>query len=323
MSLRFIRFWGSWGLLVTTAVGVSAQTSYELLFVADRGTQSVHRFDPMTGTHLGEIGKGFLSDARDVTVDASRGEINVFEGNGRIVRFDYSTGLYKGGWNVMPNAAGFHRAQNGEYLAWSATMLTRYSAAGVSLASYAAAAGFNIRGADVAANGGAGFLYIGMRDPANSSNRSTMRWNLANGSNDLNQLWFADRLNFRSNLALNTYESFGDRWIELDISSSAGLSFTNPVNLTTTALRLGQPSWGHSYPGTRGIGYVPARNAANTGGLVIRYDADTGTLRGTFGEGRLQDPVGSATVLAPEPGTMIALGLGLAGLVAKRRRRKN
>jgi len=296
------------------------QTSYELLLVADQGTKSVQRFDPMTGRSLGQFGNGILNGALDIGVNQSTGEVHVHEGGGRILKFDYSTGLYRGRWDVMGNAIGFHRTQGGSFLAWSTNVVALYNSNGTFDRSFTMAAGVNIRGADIAANGGNGLLLVGTRNAADSPH--TRGYDLANNTNSLNQFWIMDRATYRSNIGVNTFEISGSRYIERDVSSGSFLDFRGQLNVTTIASRLGQPAWGHVYPGTLGLAYVPARNAANTAGLIIRYDSDYGILRGTFGEGVLNDPRGSAIVLAPEPGTMIALGLGLAGIVARRRRKR-
>jgi hypothetical protein len=54
---------------------------------------------------------------------------------------------------------------------------------------------------------------------------------------------------------------------------------------------------------------------------LIRYNPNINAANSTVFVNGLDDQIyGSAIVLAPEPGTMIALGLGLAAVV---RRRKN
>jgi len=54
-------------------------------------------------------------------------------------------------------------------------------------------------------------------------------------------------------------------------------------------------------------------------GTITYYDNMT-SIRGQFGGGVLRDPVFMETVLAPEPGTMLALGAGLAAILRRRRK---
>lgn len=68
--------------------------------------------------------------------------------------------------------------------------------------------------------------------------------------------------------------------------------------------------------------YVAGRNSANTSGLVALSNTRFfGTSLRTFGTGILQNPTSVAVVIAPEPGTMLALGFGAAALLRRRNRR--
>jgi hypothetical protein len=68
------------------------------------------------------------------------------------------------------------------------------------------------------------------------------------------------------------------------------------------------------------IMYIAGRNAANTAGLIERWDPVISSFGGTFGGSVLQNPVSMAVVVAPEPGTLLALG-GLTLAVVRRRRK--
>jgi len=61
------------------------------------------------------------------------------------------------------------------------------------------------------------------------------------------------------------------------------------------------------------------RNAANTSGIISRGVLGSSTSLGTFGAGILQQPMMMQVVVAPEPGTLVALSFG--ALLLRRRRK--
>ena len=71
--------------------------------------------------------------------------------------------------------------------------------------------------------------------------------------------------------------------------------------------------------------YVGGRLVSDgTKGGISRYSVAgvSPFYRSTFGSSVLRSPVSIATVVAPEPGTLVACGLGLAALAARRRKSK-
>lgn len=75
----------------------------------------------------------------------------------------------------------------------------------------------------------------------------------------------------------------------------------------------GDPSWGMIFH-TDGWLYV------SSGGSVVRYDASSGALHDTFATG-IGGSAGMAFVPVPEPGSLVALAVGLASILIRNRRR--
>jgi hypothetical protein len=283
--------------------------SYELLLVADQGTRSVHRFDPVTGAYFGSFGGGGrLHGALDVAADRASGQALVHEGGGRIIRFNYSTGLYTGQWQAPSDTVAFVGAQGGDFLAVTPRRVIRFNLFGVEIQRFEMPAGNDARGADVAADGAGGVLVVGM------TNATTWGFDYATGATLWNQGWNLNRVKYSGNRGVNLYLS----WIESNLASRSGISAVESATRTSVTPDIRQPSWGHG-----SWTYFTGRDATNlTRGVVGVYDFDTGLLRGTFGQHVLVDPRGTSTVLVPEPGTLLALGAGALALLARRRRRR-
>lgn len=290
---------------LASAIAVCAD-SYELLMVADQGTRSVHRFDPVSGAYFGAFGAGRLTGALDVAASKSLGQALVHEGDGRIIRFNYSTGLYLGQWQAPTDTVAFVGTQSGDFLAVQPGRVTRYNAFGNVLMQFNMPAGVTARGADISANGGAGVLVVGATDG------TTHFFDNGSGALLSSRFWFLERVAFSSNRGVNIWDAF----LESDLTIGTSITYSNYAIRTAVTPDINQPSWGHG-----SWTYFAGRDTNNLArGVVGIYDWDTGLIRGSFGQNVLVNPRGTATVIAPEPASLLALGAGLA-LIARRRRR--
>jgi hypothetical protein len=96
-------------LLTGIAATVPAVASYELALMMGTnpaGEELIHRFDPVTSSTLGSFGgngdfgtNGFGTSRLAVSKQYP-GQVEILNADGAVRRFDYSTGLYKGGFST-------------------------------------------------------------------------------------------------------------------------------------------------------------------------------------------------------------------------------
>lgn len=318
--------------LLVGALGIAAlsSASFELMLVqaasGDPGTglSRVHRVDPVSGVNLGSFVIG--PQSRGLAASISRGELYTIDINGNLRVFDYSTGLRKRQAFIgLFNVTDFVIGPGGDSLliANGTGSIHRYDLNSITNATPA-----------VASNPG-----IVSRLAYNATNNWIYALNTPLGRVD-------------------GYSPLGDSWINLQsegLASGLGLTFGQMTHSpafpgsaygtltlgTETVMNLqyvsasGQFSGFGSYAVVEpGHTFINTTAASHNGYYVIGQDSNdpkliriterdvagyamnTVTLSGVNGGVR-----NVATVLAPEPGSMAVLGLGLAALL-KRRKQK-
>lgn len=106
-------------------IAATAPASYELGLIA-QGTR-VYRWDPVSGASFGSFST--MAPVTALTSYRSTGEAYVLSGS-FVYRYDYSTGEYRGRWSVGGGAASLNRGMNdGEILVGYASGVRRYSVA--------------------------------------------------------------------------------------------------------------------------------------------------------------------------------------------------
>ncbi len=317
--------------LLVGALGIAAlsSASFELMLVqaasGDPGTglSRVHRVDPVSGVNLGSFVIG--PQSRGLAASISRGELYTIDINGNLRVFDYSTGLRKRQAYIgLGNITDFVIGPGGDSLliANGSGSIHRYDLNSTNNAT-----------TTVTSNPG-----IVSRLAYNATNNWIYALNTPLGRVD-------------------GYSPLGDSWINLQsegLASGLGLTFgqmthSPPFGNGYGTLALGTDTLmnfqfvsgsgqlsglgsyavgetGHSSNDTTAAshnGYYVIGRDSNDPNLiriterdVAGYTMNTVTLSGVNGGVR-----NVATVLAPEPGSMAVLGLGLAALL-KRRKQK-
>lgn len=303
-------------LLGMVVCAVPATASYELLLVADANRKSVFRFDPVTGQSLGSFGNGRLAGAISIGVSATRGEAYVLETPGFVTVWDYSTGLFRRNMAVSSGVNGQLAVMpNGDLMITDGFFtIRRYSSNGAPLREYSDfTSGTSFRSVTpvgdnivvwnrIAGSSGSQFRIL-------NSNFGVLR-NLTAGS-------IRNASQFGSDGKWMAYAdgSFGIAEA-LEFAGNGDLTDANFTFLdsgvfstvTSTAIGHGRMT------------YFAGRNGAGTAGQIAVWNPVFSGFRGTFGSGQLVDPTSMAIVVAPEPGTLLALTLGLAALARRRRR---
>lgn len=297
------------GLVVASSI--PAWASFEMLLVADNGpstapNRKVHRFDPQTGVYLGSFGF-FNSNIQSLALDQSTNSVYVFASNQVISRYDYNTG------NLISTFAAGNAGQF-------------FPTVRPDFARQAYFDGYN------------NFIVQGFPDPGSIGITGT-----STGVVYRSGIW-------ASNDTLYAFDGAGSKFLTVTMNAAGNTGAVTAATVSLGGLGYGQIS---RIGGTNKFvmggssGFYTFDPTANTGswigvagphvasatahdgfyltsgptnsGEILMYDR-LYNYRTTFGNGILSNPVAMATVLAPEPGSFVALLAGLA-IVLRRRRR--
>lgn len=307
----------TFAVAVALVASSSAFASFDLALVSDAGTNTIHRFDPISNVYLGSFGGGILVNPRGVVVDQATNSAYVLDATSRVTRWNYNTGAFVSSFNTgVPGASFLTRNSDGTLNVAGTSSVVRFGAAGNPLVTYNRSGTLGIQQGILLSDGQ---FYMSTRT---GSSRSLERFNYATGAFQGFNVWFADRLTPTSALpgvnALNVYDGAtgASIWGEPSTFSSGPQStFSSTDN--TLLLSVRGTALGH---GTMSF-ILGSVRATPTQFAIQRFDYGTATFGATLlGQGIIQNGTGLATVVAPEPATMAALGLGLAALLKRRRR---
>lgn len=318
------------GLLVALVVcgAQFAHASFELVMVADRGTKSVHRFDGTTGAYLGAFGKGYVQNPLALEINTATNTAYVLD------TVDGGTGTTASGVRLWA-----FNYNTGEYFASARTP-------------------FNYNYPFLRRNPVDGHLYVGndlnltdaynattlIRVPGTSRSTTTLTGLRGGGAFDASgNLWIADGLNLRRSTPSNVTTSFafssalcasGSPVNQVAISGdrllcAGAISYSAIQSLATLGATGNSPGvqTDTSYNAIHGVGFGHGDIAYVTGvvsgggsGKISRILYSEKLKLQDFGTGILVEPRSMAVVVAPEPGTMIAIGTGLAVLLRRRKK---
>lgn len=307
-------------LVVSLALlSASAFASFELGIITD-ATTGFHRFDLQTGIYLGSFGSGFSNGVLSTWTDQPTSTLYSMSTSG-IRKWNYSTGEYLGVVNFGASSLYATNDPNGNF----------YTVNGSNTISV-----YNLNGTDstIAAPAGVaarwvlhqeGRILIG--DSANGGRilRSTASpgvWTVVASGLGVASMPATSRhaVSFRlpgvvgieksiyvhDTTATDSYYGF---------TSNDIYQFTSNVGIPPITQRRGA-ALGHF--GTYFLG-----NTAVAGQTGIIYLDEFGNATRTYTSTAVANPQGMTVVLAPEPGTMLALGAGLALLTKRRKATSN
>ncbi|MCE9559205.1 MAG: PEP-CTERM sorting domain-containing protein [Armatimonadetes bacterium] len=299
-------------VICLSLLAVSARASFELLLVADNGsntfaTRAIHRFDPATGAYLGKFG-GFNLTIAATFLDQATNSLYVTAANGT-TRWNYNTGEFLGS-STFATAAGQVAVRPGGDRAVFLNGLTD-----MLFTDYPTIGG----GANLGFLAGASY----------SSAMWTSKTSLVAFETNQSRM-----VNLTTNLA-GTTATVGTISTGGAASADSGQICANGG---ATQLIVAGGTGGNAriyVPGTTAVGtlnsvggnVMSAASAhfgfflgSNQGaaGRVDFYDNRFNLTR-QFGQSVLVNPVSMQSVLAPEPGSMAGLGLGLVALLKRRK----
>lgn len=296
--------------------------------VGDSATKSIHRFDGSNGAYLGSFGSGFISNLQNLAIDqatnsayvsdAGTGLTRVFNYNTGVHLFDYVSlgsngsgqtltrtptgfvlGYYTQGWSMLDNSGTQTSFVQGLQVGGTVP---------ISMASARHQSGIVVGAAFSGASAAVASLQL-LNPNLTTATAKTFDVTDMGTWTDLGQVCISG----------NT-----GAWI-----ATTGVLRTFSVNSAGTTILMSASSYvpsGFTAGTTRGVGmghgrtvYVSGRNAANTSGIISRGVLGSSTSLGTFGAGILQQPMMMQVVVAPEPGTLVALSFG--ALLLRRRKK--
>jgi len=296
-----------------------AHASFDLSLVTDAGTNSVHRIDPITNAYLGSFGGGILSNPRGIAINQSLQRAYILDATSRVSVWNYNTGEFVSSFNANLSGASFLTANSdGTLNVAGSSTVRRYSVTGSTLATYTRSGTLNVQQGILLQDGQ---FYMSTRT---GDSRALERFNYTTGAFIGSSSWLADRMIPMSGSfdaspsanALNAFAFLGSAVVELDvINNGPSSTVATSTQLIDTVVGVAE---GHG-----SMSFVLGRDKTTpTRGGIARFDRNTFTYGLTLaGTANIVNPTGLANVVAPEPGTMIAVGVGLAALARRRRPR--
>ena len=311
-------------------VGVLAQSavaSYDLMLVGENpvgGQAKIWRYDPVSRRALGSFGESFIQgQVVGMTMDPSRGHVYVSTSSNRFLKFDYNTGEYLAG--IVGNApygslafdsrSGVIRVGQGGGNGFDG----QPGIIGDTLTTTAAMQGIFI-GAAAIRRSGSDLWYAYGLDFGTPSRLARATFAAGGGGGTIDsygKTWNgvnAHRTSaFKGNTLFGAFLDGATMRVTRAETSAAGFSSAT-TNVYATASVSGSLTLGG---GHGDILYL------QTGTQLQLLSSVDNSLIGTqtLPFGTNSTLAGMAVVIAPEPGTMIAFGVGLAALVRRRRAR--
>lgn len=291
--------------------------------VADSTTGKVHRFDGISGSYLGAFGEGEVTATSEIAA-YSAGNVCFIRNtpSGVIYRYNYNTGEFLGALTGITGAY-FNLLSDGTFLTVTPTSMRRFNQAGAQLESFLPPTG----GAFIQDRGFAAQLSNG-RIMVHATNvtgaKGFTSYVLGNASSGPFTRYAGVGTNIGGLSASGLNVAFKGNFV-FELSSvwafsAAGAWLTAIDNALLPSFLTSPTDTAYGHGGRYFVSGINAANAAQ--GIVARVDGfPGGGMRGSFGTSILKTPVSMTTVVAPEPGTMLALAAGVGLLVRKRRQK--
>lgn len=297
-------------LSVVSAAGF-ASASFDLILVSDSSKKVIHRYDGDSGTYLGSFGAGFIGTAFGMALDQPNNTVVVTTTFGTSA-FDYNTGVHL--WTNTNFSATFDMAFSGSTLARSNAGTSTVAFATLNGSPQFATSQTNYSG-PTGLWTGIGVDSSGRYLATNSTTGQVSRW--TSGSTAAPTATSAvvnidGGLSARGSLCLGLTAT--GSMVAIDTNTMAAVNggvpsqgaFTSAVD---TAFGHGNVAWGLGTAG--GVQILQSYNKSNS--------SNTYSAAGRYSLTQVGAAQGMVVVVAPEPGSLAALGLGLVVLLRRRK----
>lgn len=292
-------------VVVLASFSTLSQASYELLLAVDNTSHLVHRFDPVSGLSLGSFGSGYLSGPAKIALDTASGIAYITDYTlGAVQKWNYNTGAYLGDLTTSVTSVwGIARLNNGNIAVADGNNVRTFNPAGTQVGSFVAGGyGLGTDGTNLFVGGFGGITKY-------SSAGTALGGISAPSRNPL-------EIQVRGGIAYAYGQSYGNKFGQFNPATMTGYS-EKTVSTLATFMDI------EGFALSHGTYAYTAGQSINSGTPTIfaRYNLATGGAVSSFGNFASGTRItGMAIVLAPEPGTLAILALGLAALVRKRSR---
>lgn len=293
-------------LVLFAAVAAGAQASFELGLLVTSGSNSILRVDPENRLVMGSFGASRLLNPRAVVIDQSNSEalvLNEYSSTvARITVFNYNTGSFvrEFGLGFTTNFNDLERTENGDLLVPNGNSIRRFSRTGTPIRTYTSA-GSNFQ--SVSYSQAYGEVY-----GHDFNTGGGVVFNAPNGT--FEGVLLSGNSVRGANASANFSATFGGDTQVLRKFDHVSLSW---ASTSTTEMNFIQStSFGHGNT-VYAVGVGVAGQST-----IVTFDSSLNRLSSAWnipGTGILS----MATVLAPEPGSIIALGIGALFLSRRKR----
>jgi hypothetical protein len=307
------------GILILASTSV-CQASYELVLVGDNdypgvATSAIHRYDAVSGAYLGSFGASY-DDIKDFAIAPKLGRVFSMSSNG-LREIDYSTGIEH---RAITGATGssLNISDDGTTLyVQSASQVKMYSTSTLlQTGSISLGAGANIVQS---------IQIVGSNIYSLERNASNVYQYAHYNMSGVRQGGIGSQLNISGKLGYQvSTPQLGTLLLCAGVSTGGvSYSFTSPGANPTA------PST-YSPTGITGVvdvaplhigGALLGVNPSNTAQGLVAITGATGGVQRVFGTSQIVAPAAIATVVAPEPGSMLVVLVGICGLAHRRRGR--
>jgi DNA-binding beta-propeller fold protein YncE len=290
------------------ALSTFASASYELVMVVDStaASPSIRRYDGNTGAFLGSFGLGYFRDPDQIAVNPSTGEAFVTDlARGSISRFKYSTGEYVSEITVSGLTSGGAIAMmpGGDFVIGGGSTVRKFSPSGTLLGSFFMPAAVFALGVDSTSR-------IHAADVSGNYRRTSSSL-VPQASATLTSPVFGSMFVDGSTLYAADYDN--DQIDRYTITTS-GLTANASLFSGASDFPLGVA------PGHAGRAYFAGGDPTTTTTAVLMRGSVQNGISDKIVSLPSSDFRGVATVVAPEPASMLAITAGLTILMKRKKR---
>lgn len=322
---------------VVAAFSTSAFSSFELVLVADTVKNTIHRFDGESGAYLGSFGKTKSStwggSVTSMVIKQQSNEVVVNHGF-ILARYNYNTGallgnvsLNTGSATITPTNMSLTRDGKSILVTNNTNQIFRFDAGTFAYqTTYSYTAAMKIFSAAETETG----VFVGQNTQTAGSVTMTRLTTSGTMNSATTLTGSGGQMTTMPYNDISYWAGTGSDWTRLGVCSATGgpnMSMQGMISATTLGTAyLTVPLGDVTLTTVQTVaqahtGFYAGGKDASGNNMVYRLDNGY-TSQGVFGQGIISSNVAMGSVIAPEPGTWVAMVAGIGALALRRRNRK-